>query len=621
MARTASAALCRFARPAAAPLGHLRHPVSREQLAPSLAPDPGPPVRRSPSAFHSCAVERHSCLSPLPPRKRLRQEAEICWQPRLRFHRSSAAGQSASEGLLSQLPSPAQSNRRRTYEQNAHFYQNRILDPYLARPVQKVTLRQLVVFGRNMTDEQLLRGANYVRTELPVRLAHRIRDFQSLPFIVGTNVERVYNLYWSAFEILRKIPEIHTLEQNKSFCRILNRLLDQHLSVVPQLTLGITECAASGLLNNRHADSFMNGVLRSRVSRRVIAEHHIQLTGQRTSWWVGDDAKEGTTTTLCRGTRKWDGISCRDGTPTDEWAARAAGAGLVGPPTQWEARTQTQIDKDGVPELASSGFPRGGDLTLSEIPRTVDSQLTGIVQTNIHAGVTVLKCVKVTGDSIREAYGIEPPRINLDGHTSAVFTYIPGHIEFILFELLKNSMRSTIQKHHCDSREVPPPVNGDDAALECPAAGSPPVARAINRLPPIRITICQGEQDIIFRVSDQGGGIPREIYDNLWSFSHITTSNSRHPAAAAASPSSTASSVDHWPADSSGPLQTPRFLATVRETIPQYNLGIGLNMSRVYANYWGGDLSVYSVWGYGTDAYVRISRLGNQVENLEFEER
>lgn len=29
-------------------------------------------------------------------------------------------------------------------------------------------------------------SANYVRTELPVRIAHRIRDLQALPYVVVT---------------------------------------------------------------------------------------------------------------------------------------------------------------------------------------------------------------------------------------------------------------------------------------------------------------------------------------------------------------------------------------------------------------------------------------------------
>ena len=40
------------------------------------------------------------------------------------------------------------------------------------------------------------KAANYVRSELPVRIAHRLRDMQALPYIVVTQEEvaRVYEV-------------------------------------------------------------------------------------------------------------------------------------------------------------------------------------------------------------------------------------------------------------------------------------------------------------------------------------------------------------------------------------------------------------------------------------------
>lgn len=52
----------------------------------------------------------------------------------------------------------------------------------------------------------------------------------------------------------------------------------------------------------------------------------------------------------------------------------------------------------------------------------------------------------------------------------------------------------------------------------------------------------------------------------------------------------------------------------------QVHLGMGLPMSRIYAEYWGGELQVQTMEGYGTDVYVRIPRLGTKAENLGFED-
>lgn len=42
----------------------------------------------------------------------------------------------------------------------------------------------------------------------------------------------------------------------------------------------------------------------------------------------------------------------------------------------------------------------------------------------------------------------------------------------------------------------------------------------------------------------------------------------------------------------------------------------GLPISRSYARYFGGDLSIVSMEGYGTDAFVHLSRLGHHSEPL-----
>lgn len=50
-------------------------------------------------------------------------------------------------------------------------------------------LRYLYLNGRRQS-------ANYVRTELPIRIAHRLRDLQALPYVVVTRegVAKVYEV-------------------------------------------------------------------------------------------------------------------------------------------------------------------------------------------------------------------------------------------------------------------------------------------------------------------------------------------------------------------------------------------------------------------------------------------
>jgi pyruvate dehydrogenase kinase 2/3/4 len=49
---------------------------------------------------------------------------------------------------------------------------------------------------------------------------------------------------------------------------------------------------------------------------------------------------------------------------------------------------------------------------------------------------------------------------------------------------------------------------------------------------------------------------------------------------------------------------------------PDLRLGIGLPMSRIFAEYWAGSLEVHNLEGYGVDAFLQISKLGNKNETL-----
>lgn len=57
-------------------------------------------------------------------------------------------------------------------------------------------------------------------------------------------------------------------------------------------------------------------------------------------------------------------------------------------------------------------------------------------------------------------------------------------------------------------------------------------------------------------------------------------------------------------------------LSSLSSRPPNLRLGMGLPLSRVYAEYWAGSLEVHSLEGYGVDAFLQISKLGNKNEQL-----
>ena len=236
---------------------------------------------------------------------------------------------------------------------------------------------------------------------------------------------------------------------------------------------------------------------------------------------------------------------------------------------------------------------------------------------------------KTVRDILQRAYGpdIVLPEIKINGHLGASFPYILSHLEYIVGELLRNSVQAVAEKHHRRrDRDTDP-----------------------NRLPPpIEVTICESQQHVIIRISDQGGGIPREVMPYLWSFSkgpateRILENLGKVPKMAATMQelqveSSVSEPIgpdghphhhhhDHHHADSHhhhSPSEQKlegrdvnNSLASLSSRPPNLRLGMGLPLSRVYAEYWAGSLALHSLEGYGVDVFLQISKLGNKNEQL-----
>ncbi|EPS34505.1 hypothetical protein PDE_09469 [Penicillium oxalicum 114-2] len=389
------------------------------------------------------------------------------------------------------------------------------LDEWAERQARPISLRQLTFFGRTLTEPRLISSANYVRTELPTRLAHRLRDIQQLPYVVVANphLSLVYELYYKAFERFRVIPEIQSLDDNDRFCDILRDMLREHLVVIPNLAMGVLECR--NLVPPNEMDKFMNTLLRARISRRVIAEQHLALTETFNSPWHFQDSHD-----------------------------------------------RTDLNADFV----------------------------GEVFLKCRAKEVVERCGRVAQDLMRQTSSTaQLPEIKVQGHLDATFPYILSHLEYIVGELLRNSVQAVVERY----RDL----------------GHPP--------PPIEVLICETPQHVIMRISDQGGGIPREILPYLWSFSKGPRTQTRLenlgrvPAMAATMQELKVTERkperESWHEGS---------LDSLTSRPPNLRLGMGLPMSRVYAEYWAGSLELHSLEGYGVDAFLQICKLGNKNEQV-----
>ncbi|QDS68758.1 hypothetical protein FKW77_004891 [Venturia effusa] len=358
-------------------------------------------------------------------------------------------------------------------------------------------------------------------------IAHRLREMQKLPYAVMQNQHlwHVYNLYFDAFDRLRKLPDIRTLDDNDKFCQVVKQTLKDHLTVIPELAKGALE--VQDRMEAEELDNFMDIMLRSRISRRVIAEQHMSLTDTFHEPWHFPDAKH----------------SQNDPNPVE----------------------------------------------------------VGEILLRCNAKEIVEHCAGATRKLMLEQHGqaCNVPDVKIEGHFQATFPYVLSHVEYMISELLRNSMQATLE--HPKYKDTKPP--------------------------PIEVLICETGQQVLFRISDQAGGIPKEILPHIRSFSKGPRKNTRLqnldrvPKLAATMQEV---QVDHSDVEenfSSPSAQTPErghdnSLSSLTRRSPNLRLGLGLPMSHIYASYWAGSLKIHSLEGWGVDAFLEISKLGNKNEQL-----
>lgn len=134
--------------------------------------------------------------------------------------------------------------------------------------------------------------------------------------------------------------------------------------------------------------------------------------------------------------------------------------------------------------------------------------------------------------------------------------YVPSHLYHMLFELFKNAMRATVETH-----ETSP------------------------TLPPIKVRVSLGSEDLTIKMSDRGGGVALRKIERLFSYMYTTAPSPVH--------------MDN------------------SRNAPLAGFGYGLPISRLYAQYFQGDLKLYSMEGYGTSAVIYLKALSSSsVERL-----
>ncbi|RMZ84302.1 hypothetical protein DV738_g800, partial [Chaetothyriales sp. CBS 135597] len=205
----------------------------------------------------------------------------------------------------------------------------------------------------------------------------------------------------------------------------------------------------------------------------------------------------------------------------------------------------------------------GQHIALTDQANHRHPNYVGIICTKTNVKELAEEAIENARFVCEDHYGLfDAPKVQLICPSNLTFMYVPGHLSHMLFETLKNSLRAVVETHGAEKEDFPV----------------------------TKVIVAEGKEDITIKISDEGGGIPRSAIPLVWTYMYTT--------------------VD------STPELDPGFDASDFKA-PMAGFGYGLPISRLYARYFGGDLKLISMEGYGTDVYLHLNRLSSSSEPLQ----
>src|SRR5690606_8601496 len=126
----------------------------------------------------------------------------------------------------------------------------------------------------------------FLKSELPIRIAHMCKEIQSLPPVLleMPSVQRVYTEYLKSFEEL--VTTQNQFEETQQcvddFTNLIQRILTRHQHVVASMASGMMKLRASSKYNTNldlPIQYFLDRLYMSRIAARTLIANHIELFG------------------------------------------------------------------------------------------------------------------------------------------------------------------------------------------------------------------------------------------------------------------------------------------------------------------------------------------------------
>ena len=268
--------------------------------------------------------------------------------------------------------------------------------------------------------QQRLRNAQFLHSELPIRLAQRAYDLLSLPHGLSAELEsahiaRVAQKYWQDIRQLQAFRLPETFEEENRFTELLHGMILDRSTTPTSIAQGLLEWSAA----------------LDRLSTDITATSDYHSTQRM------DERRQAMEDALQRFFTARVGLRFL----TEHHILSAP----VNHPTYYNYVKDSDVAQQIQPLMVNGGSSFSQDNDTA--PSTKEDR--GCIQHDCNA---VEECRKVAQEVTRQTYDCYGmcPEIEIVDRQSAsaqVFTYVPHHLHYMLAELLKNSCRASVERY------------------------------------------------------------------------------------------------------------------------------------------------------------------------------
>ena len=417
---------------------------------------------------------------------------------------------------------------RLSLRHNSTFTIPSIVPALAAKKTTPLLLKHMYLYATSPDVAQRIRNAQFLHNELPIRFAQRIMELDALPAGLGDapTVKGIIADYCDYVSKIISCPRPTSTSTESSFTSLLRTINLSRVDRIKGALKHLRETKKETLSDRRvgSMDDALENFFLARVGLRFLCEHHIaSATSSSSSPSSSSSSSTSSSSPSSSSSLSSSSSSLSSSSPAVSPKGRA---GLIDP------------NVDPIAECNSvSRSVEAWCLALHGQTPKIE-----VFAPNLHVAVANGKGMK---SSVKRR--------------KATFTYVPSHFNFVLGEVLKNAVAAVVRTH-----------GGKNASSPAASGGAP-----AQLLPPIKVVVAMGSEDVSVKVSDQGGGMPRSLVGNIWTFAAKTIEG---------------------------------------EVSPDSNFGLPL--ARIHARYFGGDLTLKSMEGFGVDAYLHVPVLGDACENL-----